>query len=503
MRKPIFFILFIVISSLGLNFFLRHAEPSTDLDEYAWFYSSYYYELAFKKRDLHHSDWKSQDALDHPPLAKYLFGFVRSLQGVHLDNLDFKNWWFREADDDLRVDEFLEKNAKLVPVQLLFSGRLLSTLSFIGCAYLLWFIVCSFLSNGTALASVLVFCSLILIHTLAVQQVADGIFLFFLLFVILLQVRWVRSLREGKNLVGLSLLIGILSALLFLTKINGILSLGVFLLLGIFCISGSCPETRGKNFKRVILSGLVTGLTFTLVSYLLNPSFYEDPIGFVLAMFKYRSQRLALQQILFPTTSIPTRSLQISESFSNILIRPDLVYYYLGFPLLLVFFLIGLWRLPFSFSKDRPSAVVFFVNAFIWCGFIFYHYRMNWSRYLLVATSFFAVVMGMGAHEIVSGLRCTIARRRDFLIKIPVTIFLFFFFMALSRNVSIHSFKATHPSWVMEASIKTLLTQLDSQPDKFYNPHTLHSLAMLYHRKGDFKSAQKYHGQIMDLLNKK
>lgn len=512
MHSPIFspfrryfslLVLLTAVSALGLNFFLRKGEAPTDLDEYAWFYSGYYYELAFKKRDFHHPDWKAQDALDHPPLAKYLFGFVRSLQGIHLDNLDFKNWWFREADDDLRVDEFLKKNEKLVPTELLFAGRMLSTLSFIGCAFLLGLMAKSFLGREMALVSVLFFLSSIGVQSLAVQHVADGIFLFLLLFVILIQMKWVIALRNGSPVAGLSLLAGILSSLLFLTKINGISSLGVSAFLGIYCLFENKDVSRACRFKKVLVSGGILATSFVFVSCLLNPSFFSDPIGFAMGMFRHRSERLALQQLLFPTDSILTWYLKISEGASHILIRDDLVYYYLGMPLLLMLFLVGLWRLPFSFSLNRHAAVVFFVNAFCWGLFILYHYKMNWPRYLLLITPFLAVIMGMGGYESVNLLRSIIKSRRDFFIKIPITVFLFLFFMILNKEVTNQKFQATHPEWVVSSSIKTHLAQMGSQREKFYQPYYLHSLATLYHRQGNHQKAVKYHGEVMQLIQQK
>src|SRR4030043_1252366 len=97
-------ILFIIIAILwmgneiGGRFYLPLSEP----DEAAWIYSGYYFNLYFLTFNLFHKDWTDYDAIDHPPLVKYIVGGTVFLKGHVFDSLDAKEMWRR-----IPMDQYL------------------------------------------------------------------------------------------------------------------------------------------------------------------------------------------------------------------------------------------------------------------------------------------------------------------------------------------------------------------------------------------------------------
>jgi len=81
-----------VLSVLTINIVLKNPAQVLAIDEGAWIYSGYFYHLAFQKRDLRSADWKHPDCLDHPPVAKYLFGAVAASDGYVVDSPKLKQW---------------------------------------------------------------------------------------------------------------------------------------------------------------------------------------------------------------------------------------------------------------------------------------------------------------------------------------------------------------------------------------------------------------------------
>src|SRR4030042_355266 len=90
----ILFIIFAILwmgSEMGGRFYLPLSEP----DEAAWIYSGYYFNLYFLNFNLSHNDWRDYDAIDHPPLVKYIVGGILFLKGYVFDSLDAKEMWRR------------------------------------------------------------------------------------------------------------------------------------------------------------------------------------------------------------------------------------------------------------------------------------------------------------------------------------------------------------------------------------------------------------------------
>lgn len=469
------------VALFGLNFAVARQKPLTEIDEAAWVFSSYFYHLAFERRDLASADWRSPDALDHPPLAKYLFGAALVTGGIRLVSLEPKRWWASRDLDFLDYEAFKRECARRLPSGALSRARLLSSLAMAASGVALFALVSAALSPPAGFTALLLYGLSPLARTVAGKAVSDGIFLFLLLACALAQASWLRRAESRAGLRAASALLGAVCGLAFLTKLNGLLCLAITGV--VFVLALARRLRRGEPTGDLWLSsGIILGV-FALTVVALNPSLYGRPWGFICDMLEHRWRRVELQTAVLYPQALPTPQLRFSYALRSLFFTEDWFFSVARFPLLLLLSAIGLPCLVRRLPGSSDSFRVALVNALIWVPATIVLYRMNWDRYLLPVLPFLLLAAAAGAERIrLFGPQPPLLREAFVAGGLALGLAAFPAYFTGAR------FARSHPDWVLRADAKRLQTAVGFHPDR---PELVENLAAVKERLGSAGEARQ------------
>lgn len=380
-------ILFIFLTSIS-NFYQKVNLPITqELDEAAWIFSSVYFHTYFEEHDIEHLNWSAIDAVDHPPLMKYLLGWVLSWEELHEKTLNKKNWWFYHADINTTegYDNFKLLLNKMIPEKTLFIGRALTTFFMFLSAILLFYISCRHFNTITGILTTTLFLTSNTIQVTSCWIISDYLFILLMLLNIYITAILIHRLFRGifdAKLYLIVLVAALFSALHFLTKISGILSFA--LVISVFCIGlgyYTVQQQRQHN-KHLLTCILLYTIIFLTLLYYLNPSFQNDMISFIITMFKHRTQRISEQHAIFYPFALPTTLLSISHVFKSLF--SDYSLHSSTFSISLLLSLILLLPLQFKshFRYNRTALFIMALSA-VWFAAIALSTKIAFTRYLL------------------------------------------------------------------------------------------------------------------------
>jgi len=367
-----------------------------EIDEGAWIFSGYYFSLFFLENDRRSPDWKHPDALDHPPLAKYLFGWIAYENGYPITSISLKEWWNRyDLNLPLRVPFVIHLRMK-IPLSVLWWARFTTMFFLWGSALLIFFIGFRSMSPMTGTIAAFLFAASPLTATVATLATADALFLFLLLAVVAAGVSVLSDPpSRPAHLVGLSLVFGFLCALHFNTKINGILSLATAILT---CFFASVPLLSPRSTKVIVVGAMLLTLITTsfLSTVLLNPSLSDTPLETVSAMFSRRWERIAVQQQIFSGEALITVSDRMVTGLKRVLFDADPLWATIKCPLFLLALIAAIWLAVTATVKKRyspPSPLVSLTlfSGFLWIFSTILNYHLDWQRYLLPTLPFVAL----------------------------------------------------------------------------------------------------------------
>lgn len=441
--------LLMIILSFGYNGWQKSERKMKDIDEAAWVFSSYYWQLVLNK-DWENEDWKGFDAIDHPPMAKYLFGMALKPFDLVPQSIELKEYW---RSNDLNIPNFfpfLKSLQERTSTEALKVGRWVSTVFFALSALMVFILGRYFFSQAVGFMATALFCTNKLVNQLAMNVVSDGILLFFILVGVALQVVWVNRYRDNKNVLGICIGLSVVSALAYLTKINGLGVLGLSALT-ILYYGLSCPY---KKFPQKVLSVFFNLLIMTsvcaLLVYALNPSLWGDFLNFQQSMFLHRLERVGVQMNAFYWFALPSFSLQVSYFIKRLLFDHDIFYGATHLPLFLSGFVLGCVRF---YTEDVISQKrrVFYVNALAWCGAVLFTYKLNWDRYLLPVLPFVMLVVGFGLESIILKLRVLGHTTQERLVALLIVLLAMTGFSYYKNYFTGERFKNENPRWYWKA----------------------------------------------------
>lgn len=401
-----------VLSVLTVNIVRKGPAPLRHIDEGAWIYSGYIYHLAFEKCDLQSPDWKHRDCLDHPPVAKYLFGAVAASDGYIVDSLKLKEWWF-DSVFHLEARAMKEMMRDEIPQSTLYWGRLVCTALFAASCIVLFWIGTSVLAPWTAALAAIIMaaCPIVLYRSALIYSGAP--FCLLLLLLVRAQIGWLKHCGRGVRWIGWrAICIGLLSAFLVNTKINGLVILpcvtGV-IAAGLLVRRKRAPSGDAPTIRRLLADVLVSAAlvmaTFLIAAIAMNPSLHCEPIEFVKAMFEHRWKALEFQMTAHYIHSLPTWPLMASGVVRGLFFANDWLFEWWCIPGLLFFFLIGVGGLPATFAHNRHATLVILINGAMWGGTTAYTYQMDWNRYLLPCVPFVMLLTAAGVTQSLRMLR--------------------------------------------------------------------------------------------------
>ena len=392
-----------VLSILTFNFVQRGSSRFYELDEGAWIYSGYFYHLAFQKRDLQSPDWKHRDCLDHPPVAKYLFGAVAASDHYVVDSPDLKAWWF-DSCFHLDLKTMTETIRAEVPQSTFARGRLVCTALFAAsCMVVFWIGAAVFAPWTAALAAVLLSaCPIVLDSSILIR--AEAPFCLLLVLLVAAQIGWFKHCGCGlRKISWRAICIGLLIAFLANTKLNGLLGLPcAMVVIAAGLLTRRTLATNGEVLTRrraladVLVSAALVTVTFLIAAIAINPSLYSDQIEFVKGMFERRWNHLEFQTKYLYLNSLPTRALMTAGVVRGLFFANDWLFEWWSVPGLLFFFLLGVGGMPAAFARNRRAALVVVVNFAVWGSATACTYRMDWNRYLMPLVPFVMLLSAAG-----------------------------------------------------------------------------------------------------------
>jgi 4-amino-4-deoxy-L-arabinose transferase-like glycosyltransferase len=370
----VLFIIFAILwmfNEMGGRFYLPLSEP----DEAAWIYSGYYFNLYFLKFDLFHKDWNDYDAIDHPPLVKYIVGGTLFLKGYIYDSIDAKKMWGR-----IPMDKYLP-NYQLLKSKL--PDNILSLTRFIifSFAFLSLVLIYLFVRNFYGILPAIISTSLLITNDifirLSTQTIADPVLLFFFALFLLLSAWYLKSGNNTYLFFGF-----VLSSLAFLTKLNGLIL--IFILIFIVVIKNKFIISN-YNFKFLFFSSLV----FVFITVLLNPLFLHSGIQGMFKMFEHRVSHIHFQQETFEPAALHSIGERLKAEIGMIFFRSSMLNKSIKIPFELVMFLIGVY---YSIRKRDLILLIILVFFILPTMAIL---PLNWERYYYTIIPFIYIIAGV------------------------------------------------------------------------------------------------------------
>jgi 4-amino-4-deoxy-L-arabinose transferase-like glycosyltransferase len=360
-----------MFNEMGGRFYLPLSEP----DEAAWIYSGYYFNLYFLKFDLFHKDWNDYDAIDHPPLVKYIVGGTLFLKGYIFDSLDAKEMW-RGIPMDKYLPNYLLLKNKLPDNILPLTRLVIFTFAFLSLVFFYIF-VRKFYGILPAMVSTSLLITNLIFIRLSTQTIADPVLLFFFAFSLLV---FAFYLKSGNNT---CLFFGfVLSSFAFLTKLNGLVL--IFVLFFVIFIKNKLVISN-YNFKLISLGFI----TFLLMTVLLNPFFLNAGIQGIVKMVEHRAFHIHLQQETFQPAALLSIRERLEAEIVTIFFRSSMLNKFIKIPFELITFLLGVY-----YSVRKRDLFLLIILVF----FIFPTMSilpLNWERYYYTVIPFIYIVAGV------------------------------------------------------------------------------------------------------------
>ncbi len=305
-------------------------------DEHWWIARGYFFELLIQ-RNFSDSLWQGYYSYDQPKLAEYVHGawqyplylnkrkelgtkyrytdFLKEGNFYSIDTFppktteSFIAW---NATDGLTIDQAIQRYGEpfTKTIRMVLHGRSLSIL-FVAASGLLVFVITKYiLSSIAAFMLMAAFLSNTVTVYGGIKATSEGMFLFFYLAGLLIMIRMfcARTLRFDT-----AAILGIITALCSLTKLNGIsLTIPYFIMLIWHTVY---TRERARNATLHVLVYIGVFLVFFIAA---SPFLYTNPVKGAIFMYKWRYSVAQKNQIEFPQSalwSITDRSNRIFQRY--------------------------------------------------------------------------------------------------------------------------------------------------------------------------------------------
>jgi 4-amino-4-deoxy-L-arabinose transferase-like glycosyltransferase len=327
------------------------------------------------KFDLFHKDWNDYDAIDHPPLVKYIVGGTLFLKGYVFDSLDAKEMWSRiPMDDYLPCYQLLK--SKLPDNILPLTRLVIFTFAFLS-LILFYIFVRNFYGILPAIVSTSLLMSNDIFIRLSTQTIADPVLLFFLAVFLLLSGGYLKSGNNTCLFFGF-----VLSSFAFLTKLNGLIL--IFILFFIIIIKNKF-HISNYNFK-LLFFGFIT---FLIMTIFINPLFLNSGIQGIVKMVEHRVSHIHFQQETFEPAALLSIGERLKAEIGMIFFRSSMLNKYIKIPFELIMFLIGVY---YSVRKKNLILLIILVCFILPTMFIL---PLNWERYYYTILPFIYIISGV------------------------------------------------------------------------------------------------------------
>jgi hypothetical protein len=362
----------LLLGSLAWVYDRRIELPLYEPDEAAWLFSTCYYHHYFESFEWGNEDWQDFDALDHPPLAKYLFGFFMDLRGDAYRTLEHKTFWHNIPIDGFR-GAYRDMMSRIPPGTLPFVRTWAFLLAALAVAMLYLFVRGRLGPWAAGLAAGLTIWNPVF-QEVSTQVLSEPVLLVITVAFVWVTAIWVEGGRWGW-LVGATAL----AALAFLTKLSGG-ALGLML--------GAAVVLRwraGHPLPRwpVWVGAAATGLALV---FLLNPTFLQLGPGAVFTMLDHRLAQVAHQHAIFPKAALTGMGDRLAAGLDSLFFSFSPMVRWSGLPLELMLFLAGLAAIFMRRSWYLVLVLLFLVLVPVLTA------PLSWERYYYGAWPFVYVL---------------------------------------------------------------------------------------------------------------
>ncbi|MFH1529478.1 MAG: hypothetical protein ABIK09_01955 [Pseudomonadota bacterium] len=399
----------VLVASLAGAFLCALAAGRTDRrepDEAAWLFSTVYARL-YASGDVSSEAWQNTDAVDHPPVGKYVIGICAALGGPLRETTRDKDFWHRYDLDMLQRGPFLAEIWRRVDPDALQRARVGGALASAGAVGLVTW-VGELLVPGAGVVAGIALALHPLIRAYGGAALADPWFLLFALSAIAALVVLLRSVSADRGVGGPWIAVGVLGLALGLvagTKITGL----ALWLLPVLPIPWAWR--RPVDRRRALLACAGSLLVASVVFIGTNPALWGDPLDVLVTMFQHRLERVELQQSLFEFDAIerPLARLWLGVVDPVGLYGPGNPSPFLGgsptvalFTAPILFALAGLGGLVLVRERRRPVAGALLAGVLLLGLPAITGYYLRWPRYLLPTLPLWALLAAVG---LVAGVR--------------------------------------------------------------------------------------------------
>lgn len=298
----------LVVCALSI-FIQRSNSLPYENDEVSWFFHTQYFDLAFLHRDFSHPSWFTYEAYDHPPLVKYIFGFVLwsydkefSVYRQFIESQITRWDYYDDQSFDVSSYPQLEKYISVLrayQIGLAVAG------------VVLFYVIVLFFSRNIFLSLIgaLLLVRNPLFQASMLRAVPDGTMIVFLFAFILSAVLFLRT-NEWKYMVVAGLFLGaaISSKLSAIALIAGII---VFLVLK-FVYTDKFVFVKYRYFIGLLLTAL-------FFWYITNPTVYAHALKNSYTFIAFRVEQTKKIQDAFPQHAITQHAERIRITFCVLL----------------------------------------------------------------------------------------------------------------------------------------------------------------------------------------
>lgn len=402
-----FAIIFILLFSILYYYVLKINNLPFHADEYEWVGRSYFLNLLINRK-LDDPLMNSSYSYDHPKVVYYLYAItlypdyiVKKNTGVAKEYIEYLHHHKLYQDlsartptwDDINYQFQKINNQNLTnctyeyckSVLLIAKARRLSLILLALATVITYQLSYMVLRNRFfALISSLYWGMNSIIVTWGLLAMAEGTFLFFFNLGLLLLFN--IFCYHKKNKIKF-LFFGFISALCFSTKIHGLLLLIIFILIHCINLYSDKVKTNSKSQKYFDFSSqlLLTVITFIVISFILNPIFWKNPIQGLHRLYLHRIETAQSQQVLYPYSALPTVTSRLNRTFAHFYWSNSdhsRIYFFNNFPAIIriVFSLIGLISFIKIMSINKPVRYFLISSSILLC-FISLYLLLDWDRY--------------------------------------------------------------------------------------------------------------------------
>jgi hypothetical protein len=384
--------LFLGFLFVTLFVFLSVHSQNEVLHEDEWFFirRAEFFDLYFLKHDFDNPLWYGFHGIDQPFISYYFYGLTLHLNGISdikaaLNQTNFEQtmpeWDARGNQKQILWKELYERQH--LPLNLadkfylIKLGRIGAVFLLTVCIIALFFILKNLLNYIYALAGSGLFLSHPITREYGNKALADQPLLLLLLLTPVLGLSIIKE-KSTNSIYLKSVLMGLLGALAFGVKPNGILTL-IFYYLLISSFIFFKQRLKPAKLKALFFSPLISIITACLLIYILHPNLWPDPVNKFLAFFQFRWKIIKLQAGIWPETSLLGSWLLKPKAFVNNLfyfpLKLDFLVFFIGF----VRMILKLFKRPFN-NRNLSTTIFTLWHIFLIISFLIY-IPLNWQRY--------------------------------------------------------------------------------------------------------------------------